>query len=682
MADLSKVLGGPWAPPPEKLVAPPGVQLIDAIRAAGLEPPDHIEMDGKIHRFKSGTKGTPGIDKPGWYLVFGDGIPAGRFGCWRSGIEVTWRADVGRKLSEFEEMAHARRINESKVLREAAQERQHQVASETVEKIWLSGSAAHPDHPYLKRKGIQTHGVRITGDGRLMVPLYDQNGTLSTLQYIDEDGGKLYHPGGKSGGKFWMIGSLDEPGPLYIAEGFATAATIYETTNRPCVVAYSASSLVPVTASLREMYGATQDIVIVADHDKHGVGQRYADQASAKYGARVVMPPIEGMDANDYAQAGHNLSALLVQQTGTAVVDKLKVVFGDQLGGDYEAPDELVEGLMTIGSAVVVYGDSNSGKTFWALSVATAIATGADCYGRKTDPGLVVYLASEAPSSIRSRMQAIKKYHNCNLENLMMVPVPMNFYSGDQDAHDVIELVRAVEQIKGQPVRLIIGDTLARMSAGANENSGEDMGPVMARFDQVATATKAALMIIHHNGKDAAKGARGWSGIRAHIDTEIEVVEKDGIRSATVTKQRELPSKGDTIYFKLDVVQMGTTKFGSPATTCVAIEDVESSTNKPHKKPTKHDENMRTIERAWWASGAEDRDGLPYLSRSALRDLLVKDGMSERTAKNKTEASRPDGIIGPMLNAGSLEPTEHGWVFTNEAQASAMLMQRSAPKRP
>jgi phage/plasmid primase-like uncharacterized protein len=682
MADLSNVFGGPWSPPSEKLVASPEAQLIDAMKAAGLEPPDHIEMDGKIHRFKSGTKGTPGIDKPGWYLVFGDGIPAGRFGCWRLGMEQTWRADVGRKLTEFEEMAHARRINESKVLREAAQERQNQIASETVEKIWLSGGAAHPDHPYLKRKGIQTHGVRITGDGRLMVPLYDQDGSLSTLQYIDEDGGKLYHPGGKSGGKFWMIGSLDEPGTLYVAEGFATAATIYETTNRPCIVAYSASSLVPVTASLREMYGATQDIVIVADHDKHGVGQRYADQASAKYGARVVMPPIEGMDANDYAQAGNNLSALLVQQTGTAVIDKLKVVFGDNLGGDYEAPDELVEGLMTIGSAVVVYGDSNSGKTFWALSVATAIATGADCYGKKTDPGLVVYLASEAPASIRSRMQAIKKYHGCNLENLAMVPVPMNFYNGDQDAHDVIELVRAIEQIKGQPVRLIIGDTLARMSAGANENSGEDMGPVMARFDQVATATGAALMIIHHNGKDAAKGARGWSGIRAHIDTEIEVVEKDGIRSVTVTKQRELPSKGDTIYFKLEVVQMGTTKFGSPATTCVAIPDVESNTNKPHKKPSKHDENMRTIERAWWASGAEDREGLPYVSRSALRDLLIKDGMSERTAKNKTEASRADGIIGPMLNAGALEPAEHGWVFKNEAQASAMLMQRNAPKRP
>ena len=680
MADLSKVLGGPWAPPPEKLVAPPETQLIDAMRAAGLEPPNEILMDGKIHRFRSGTKGSPGHgDKPGWYLVFGDGIPAGRFGCWRAGMEITWRADVGRKLTEFEEMAHARRINESKVLREAAQERQHQVASETVEKIWLSGGAAHPDHPYLKRKGIQTHGVRITGDGRLMVPLYDADGTLSTLQYIDEDGGKLYHPGGQTGGKFWMVGSLDEPGTLFVAEGFATAATIHETTDRPVVVAYSASNLVPVTGTLREMYGATQDIVIVADHDQSGVGQRYAEQASAKYGARMVMPPILG-DANDYAQAGHDLAGLLIQQTGTAVIDKLKVVFGDQLGSDYEAPDELVEGLMTIGSSVVVYGDSNSGKTFWALSVATAIATGTECYGRKTDPGLVVYLASEAPASIRSRMQAIKKFHGCNLENLAMVPVPMNFYSGDQDAHDVIELVRAVEQIKGRPVRLIIGDTLARMSAGANENSGEDMGPVMARFDQVATATGAALMIIHHNGKDAAKGARGWSGIRAHIDTEIEVTEKDGTRSVTVTKQRELPSKGDTIYFKLEIIEMGTTKFGGAATTCVAIPDDESNATKPHKKPSKHDENNRTVERAWWSSGAEERNGLPYLSRSSLRDLLVKDGMSERTAKNKTEASRQDGIIAQMLNAGTIEPFEHGWIFINESQVSAMMMQKNGEK--
>lgn len=677
MADLCKILGGPWSPPPEKHIDPPEDQLIDAIRAAGLEPPDHVVMDGKIHRFKSGTKGSnKGGDRPGWYLVFGDGVPAGRFGCWRSGIEVTWKADLGRQLTATEEMAHVRRMVEAKAIRDADLAKQHETASNVVEKIWSDAQGASSEHPYLQRKGIGVHGARVTGDGRLVVPLYGQDGYLSSLQYIAHDGGKLYHPGAQTGGKFWMLGTMDETGTLFVAEGFATAATINETTGRPCVVAYSASNLVPVTGTLREMYGATQDIVVVADNDKSGVGQRYAEQACAKFGARMVMPPQEG-DANDYVQAGHDLAALLVRFTGQDVIDKLQVVFGDQLGSDYEAPDELVEGLITIGSSVVVYGDSNSGKTFWALSVATAIANGEDCYGRKTDSGLVIYLASEAAVSIRSRMQAIKKFYGCSLENLAMVPVPMNFYSGDQDAHDVIELVRAIEAAKGKPVRLIIGDTLARMSAGANENSGEDMGPVMARFDQVVTATGAAMMIIHHNGKDAAKGARGWSGIRAHIDTEIEVREKDGSRSVTVTKQRELPSKGETIYFKLEVIEMGTTKFGGPATTCVAVPDQDAATKKPHKKPTKHDENMRTLERAWWASGAEEREGLPYVSRSALRDLLVKDGATERTAKNKTEASRSGSMIEQMLNAGTLETFEHGWIVINQEQASAMLTHKN-----
>ena len=357
------------------------------------------------------------------------------------------------------------------------------------------------------------------------------------------------------------------------------------------------------------------------------------------------------------------------------VTERLGVVFGDQLSPDYEAPDELIEGLITAGSFSVVYGDSNSGKTFFALSLATALATGRECYGRRVDPGLVVYLASEAPASIRSRMQAIKRYHGCDLADLAMVPVPLNFYRDDSDANAVIALVRAIEASRGKPVRLIIADTLARMSAGANENSGEDMGPVMARFDRVAQSTGAALLVIHHAGKDAAKGARGWSGIRAHVDTEIEVVERDGVRSAAVTKQRELPSKGEDIYFRLEVVNMGTTKFGAPATTCVAISDAANSQQAPHKRLTKHDENIRTLERAWRASGCETRSGQPYLSRSGLRAMLVADGQSERTAQNRTEATRANGLIAPTLNAGVIQSHEHGWLFINPVQISAMMMQ-------
>jgi hypothetical protein len=113
--------------------------------------------------------------------------------------------------------------------------------------------------------------------------------------------------------------------------------------------------------------------VCSSDLDRSGTGQKYADQASAKYGAQVIMPPEPG-DANDYVQAGHDLKALLYQASSENPLEKLKVVFGDQLGDEYEPPDELVEGLLTLCSLTVLYGDSNSGKTFFALSLATAPA--------------------------------------------------------------------------------------------------------------------------------------------------------------------------------------------------------------------------------------------------------------------------------------------------------------------
>ena len=677
MADLSKILGGPWSPPVSPVPAAPEVQFAEAIRRSGLDVPPEIILDGKLRRFRSTE--SKKFDRSGWYVGHADGIPCITFGCWREDITQTVKADVGeKKWTPAEEMAHIARVAAAKKQRDAEIERDRSVAASTVETIWSGGVQASPEHPYLKRKNIEANGARVTGDGRLMLPLFSPDGELSSLQYIDEAGGKLYHAGGQTGGMYWMLGTLDTPGVLYMAEGFATAATIHQVTNRPCIVAYSAGNLVPVTGSLREQMPA-QEMVIVADNDQSGIGQRYAEQASAKHGARMILIPTPG-DANDYAQSGADLLMLLVPPKSD-IITKLKAVFGDELGTEYEAPDELIEGLLVMGSLTVTYGDSNSGKTFWALAMAAHIAMNREFCGRKVDPGLVIYLASEAPGSIRSRMQAMKRYYDHDLSDLVMVPLPMNFYEGDEDANDVVDLVQAVSELKGKPVRLIVGDTLARMSAGANENSGEDMGPVMARFDRVAQSTKAALHIIHHNGKDQAKGARGWSGIRAHIDTEIEVAEKDGIRSASVTKQRELPGKGEAIYFRLEVIEMGTTKFGKPATTCVAVHDEEAAETKPHKKPTKHDENIRTIERAWDNSGKEIRNEMPYISRSALREMLVKDGASERTAKNKTESSRADGLILPLVNGKTLEQFEHGWRVIDGVMASGMMLQ-IAPKRP
>lgn len=78
-------------------------------------------------------------------------------------------------------------------------------------------------------------------------------------------------------------------------------------------------------------------------------------------------------------------------------------------------------------------------------------------------------------------------------------------------------------------------------------------------------------MLIHHCGKNAAAGARGWSGVRAAVDTEIEITDSLAGRCAEITKQRDLDTKGVRIGFRLEKVTLGLTKWKSPATSCVVV---------------------------------------------------------------------------------------------------------------
>jgi len=670
MADLSKVLGGPWAPPPEKRVAPPEAQLIDAMRAAGLEPPDEILMDGKIHRFRSGTKGAPGHgDKPGWYLVFGDGIPAGRFGCWRAGMEVTWRADVGRKLTQTEEMSNAKRLAEAKALRDAAIERQHQVASDTVEKIWTGAQAALPDHPYLSKKAIGVHGARATGDGRLVLPLYDQNGTLSTLQYIDHEGGKLYHPGGQTGGKFWMVGSLDEPGTLFVAEGFATAATIHETTDRPVVVAYSASNLVPVTGTLREMYGAAQDIVIVADHDQSGVGQRYAEQASAKYGARMVMPPILG-DANDYAQAGHDLAGLLMPVKDDWLIP------ADDFCAQPSPISWLVKRWIQSQALVMVHGPSGGGKTFVVLDWCLRMASGTeDWAGHKVRQGNVVYLAGEGHHGLRGRVAAWKHHHKAGKLAMWLSKdgCDLNTPTG------YLKVVEQVRMLKDRP-SVIVVDTLHRFLAG-DENSAQDAKTMLDACNALMMDFNCSVILVHHTGvaEEAQHRARGSSAWRGALDIEISIVPgKDNVPMQIVQRKSKDAELAETIHVELQQVAIpGWRDEDNQQVTSAVIVQAKAPT--VTKKDSKIDSHRKTFENAWWSSGAEERNGLPYLSRSAMMDYLVqKLAITETSAKQYIKASVPGKPIADLLTAQIIEAFEHGWAVVDEVQSSSMLIRKSA----
>jgi len=253
----------------------------------------------------------------------------------------------------------------------------------------------------------------------------------------------------------------------------------------------------------------------------------------------------------------------------TTSLRTLEFDFADDLPEEFEPPDELVENMLTAGDCSVFYGDSNSGKTFAVIDLAASIARGITWMGRRTEAGLVIYLAAESPASVRRRLQAYQRHHRVRVLNFAIVKNPIDLFTDEADAEAIIALVKQVERERGTKCRLIVGDTLSRLSAGANENAGQDMGCVVKHVDRIRAETKAHFSLIHHSGKNAANGMRGWSGIRAAIETEIEVTDSATGRCIEITKQRDLASKGERVGFRLTPIEVGVTKWGTPATSCI-----------------------------------------------------------------------------------------------------------------
>ena len=117
---------------------------------------------------------------------------------------------------------------------------------------------------------------------------------------------------------------------------------------------------------------------------------------------------------------------------------------------------------------------------------------------------------------------------------------------------------------------------------------------------------------------------------------------------------------------------------GEQVTSAVIEQSDDAPAQQTPKKPSKHVETMRIIVRAWFAGGAEVRRQSPYISRSALRDFLAHEGLSESSVVKKTDPTNASGIIAPLLNAGSIEAHEHGWIVCGDEDASAMMMRRGA----
>jgi hypothetical protein len=143
---------------------------------------------------------------------------------------------------------------------------------------------------------------------------------------------------------------------------------------------------------------------------------------------------------------------------------------------------------------------------------------------------------------------------------------------GDPEA--IIAMLNDISTQHGH-ISIVVIDTLARAMVG-NENSSEDMGAFVLACSNIRTAASTSILIVHHAGKDTARGARGWSGLRAATDVELEITEG----CIKVSKNRD-EQEGQTYGFKLEKVELGLNAKGRPITTCVAVEtDAPASSSK------------------------------------------------------------------------------------------------------
>lgn len=239
----------------------------------------------------------------------------------------------------------------------------------------------------------------------------------------------------------------------------------------------------------------------------------------------------------------------------------------------------LVKGWLDRGASSVVYGESNVGKTFFALNLALHVAAGDDWRGHRVPrgekwAGPVLYVAAEGGSGINNRIEAMRHEHPDMMQRIdengdfLLLSEALDLCTS-MDAEYLVGAIR--DSITDKPPSLIVIDTLARTMGGGDENTAKDMGQFIRSIDMLRKETGAHVMVIHHSGKDASKGARGSGSLRAAVDTEIELTRNDGVVMAEARKQRDMPCDGVFAY-TLKSVFLGKDEDGDDVSSAVVSE--------------------------------------------------------------------------------------------------------------
>lgn len=487
-------------------------------------------------------------------------------------IENVSMVDAAKKLQDFMSIGPGESRPCPQIPQQTAEER-YEAGRKIALGLWVESDACPHSHPYLTKKGVNSDpGIRIhTPTGNILVPLYDENGTLHSVQRISPEGDKKINSCGKLTGNFFLISG--ERDTVFICEGYATAQTVAMATGKTAVMAVSAGNLASVGEKISKMFPSAH-LVFAADNDQKpdsdaNPGIKAANEAAKAIRRGIVLAPpfpagIKG-DWNDYAlqYGGKVTRELLLGSKRTQSFVDVKTV-------ELVEPQFLIEDCIETPCTGMIFGPSGGGKSFLTLDLLAHVACGKKWLGKETKQGPVFYICGEGRHAIPRRLKAWETEHKTSIpyNSFLMSGTRMDF--SPESVRDMILEIDALHDQAGSPAAIVI-DTMARALPGdADENSSKDVGSFIDECDRLQQKYKCVVLIVHHTGhsESASKRARGSSAIKGAMDVEI-LITKDRTIEWTKTKDME-PHK--PIRFELKEVFYGE---GKRDKSCVLKYDLD-----------------------------------------------------------------------------------------------------------
>lgn len=276
------------------------------MNASGIDYEGPLILNGKLHRIRA----EKDRNRNSWYVLHPDPPAAGAFGCWKRAIKEIWCSQKEDTVSKPDWDRLKEKWRNAELQRNQNEQRRHSAARRIVDYLRRSGAPVEK-HPYLEKKHVKATGCMVIHNNRLVLPLEDIDGQFWSAQFIDAQGTKRFQEGGRVSGCYFSLNEKKD-GPLVIAEGFATGASITEATGYATIAAMNCGNLLPVAQALRKRW-PRREIIIAADNDQwieKNPGVNKAIEAAKAIFGKLAVPKFQNhatkpTDFNDlHALAG------------------------------------------------------------------------------------------------------------------------------------------------------------------------------------------------------------------------------------------------------------------------------------------------------------------------------------------------------------------------------------------